>query len=169
MFGISDSIRTVTRHYKEGNLNWPMIIYITLAHIAGIIGLFSIGQCHKYTLLWAFILWPIRLATMSMAVSSESVKETHPWKFLVISITRPRVSLHPLFNGMLILFYLQCSLMSSYFYNQLFSVGLESLVACIDCGLIDRTRPHFPWECIWCCQIRSQIKVLFLPHEIFYV
>ena len=66
MFGISESMRTVTRHYKEGNFNWPMIIYITLAHVAAVIGLFTIGQCHKYTLLWAFILWPIRLMT-------------HPW------------------------------------------------------------------------------------------
>jgi uncharacterized membrane protein YfcA len=60
MFGITESVQTVVRHYKEGNLNWPMIIYITLAHIAAVIGLFSLGQCHKYTLLWAFICWPIR-------------------------------------------------------------------------------------------------------------
>ena len=56
---INDSIKTVARHYKERNLNWPMIIYISLAHVAGIIGLFTIQHCHKYTLLWAFILWPI--------------------------------------------------------------------------------------------------------------
>ena len=53
-------MKTVSRHYKAGNLNWPMIIYITLAHIAALIGLFTIGECHRYTLLWAFILWPIR-------------------------------------------------------------------------------------------------------------
>jgi cytochrome c oxidase subunit IV len=67
MFGIRESVNTVVRHYKEGNLNWPMIIYISLAHAAAIIGLFSLSQCHKYTLLWAFILWPIR----SVKVNSE--------------------------------------------------------------------------------------------------
>ena len=57
---VMESIRTVARHYKEGNLNWPMIIYISLAHAAAVIGLFTIPQCNKWTLLWAFILWPIR-------------------------------------------------------------------------------------------------------------
>ncbi len=56
---INDSIKTVARHYKERNLNWPMIIYISLAHVAGIIGLFTIQHCSKYTLLWAFVLWPL--------------------------------------------------------------------------------------------------------------
>jgi uncharacterized membrane protein YfcA len=58
---VTDSISTVVRHYKAGNLNWPMIIYISLAHVAAIIGLFTIPYCNKYTLLWAFLLWPIRL------------------------------------------------------------------------------------------------------------
>ena len=56
---IAESLRTVARHYKEGNLNWPMIIYIGLAHAAALIGLFTVTKCHPYTLLWAFILWPI--------------------------------------------------------------------------------------------------------------
>ena len=66
MFGMKESIDTAVRHYKEGNLNWPMIIYISLAHAAAIIGLFSLSQCHKYTLLWAFVLWPIRLVKVNM-------------------------------------------------------------------------------------------------------
>lgn len=60
MEAIKESISTIQRHYKEGNLNWPMIIYIGLAHIAAIVGIISIPYCHKYTLLWAMILWPIR-------------------------------------------------------------------------------------------------------------
>jgi len=56
---VSECISTVVRHYKEGTLNWPMIIYISLAHVAAVVGLFTISQCHTYTLLWAFILWPI--------------------------------------------------------------------------------------------------------------
>lgn len=57
---IQDSIKTINFHYKTGNLNYPMIIYISLVHIAAIIGLFTISKCSKATLLWAFILWPIR-------------------------------------------------------------------------------------------------------------
>lgn len=52
-------LSTISHHYKKGNLNWPMIIYIILAHVAAIIGVFAIPNCHKYTLLLAFILWPI--------------------------------------------------------------------------------------------------------------
>jgi len=55
----SQYLEPVMRHYKEGNLNWPMVIYLILAHIAAIFGLISIPYCNKYTLLWAFILWPI--------------------------------------------------------------------------------------------------------------
>lgn len=56
---IQDIIKTATRHYKEGNLNWPMIIYLSLAHIGAIVGLFTIPYCKPLILFWAFILWPI--------------------------------------------------------------------------------------------------------------
>lgn len=56
---IMDAIKTIIRHYKEGNLNWPMIIYITLVHVAAIAGLCHLNVAKNYTLLWAFILWPI--------------------------------------------------------------------------------------------------------------
>lgn len=56
---ISDSIKCVAKHYKENNLNWPMVIYLSLAHVAGVIGLLSLQYCHRYTLLWTFALWPI--------------------------------------------------------------------------------------------------------------
>ena len=47
---------TFVRHYKEGNLNWPMLIYLSLAHIAAVIGLFTVPYCHTLTIFWAFIL-----------------------------------------------------------------------------------------------------------------
>lgn len=56
---LTESFATVSRHYKENNLNWPMIIYTLLAHVAAVIGLFSLHKCHPYTLLWTFVLWPI--------------------------------------------------------------------------------------------------------------
>jgi len=40
-------------------MNWPMIIYISLAHVAALVGIYSIPFCSWKTLLWAFILWPI--------------------------------------------------------------------------------------------------------------
>jgi stearoyl-CoA desaturase (Delta-9 desaturase) len=56
---ITDSLKTVSFHYRTGNLNYPMIIYISLVHIAALIGLFTLQRCQWQTLLWAFILWPI--------------------------------------------------------------------------------------------------------------
>lgn len=57
--GVADAIVTVRFHYKEGNLNWPMIIYITLMHFGALFGLLSISSAKWQTLLWAFVLWPI--------------------------------------------------------------------------------------------------------------
>lgn len=50
----------ISYHYKRGNMNWPMIIYISLVHMVAVMGLFSLPQCSRETLLWAFLLWPIR-------------------------------------------------------------------------------------------------------------
>ena len=50
----------VKYHYKEGNFNWPMIIYVSLIHYAAAVGVAKITQCSTETLMWAFLLWPIR-------------------------------------------------------------------------------------------------------------
>jgi stearoyl-CoA desaturase (delta-9 desaturase) len=59
MQDITDGVKTAVHHYKAGNLNWSMIIYIGLAHVAAFIGLLTVSNCSKWTLLWAFVLWPI--------------------------------------------------------------------------------------------------------------
>jgi hypothetical protein len=55
-----DIPKVVAHHYKEGNLNYPTILYISLVHIVAVMGLFAVPRCSKETLLFAFILWPIR-------------------------------------------------------------------------------------------------------------
>jgi hypothetical protein len=50
----------VSHHYKEGNINWPMGTYVAIVHVVATIGLFKVPLCSAQTLLWAFILWPIR-------------------------------------------------------------------------------------------------------------
>ena len=56
---IRETCNTAVYHYKEGNINWPMVIYLTLVHVAAWIGLVTIPLCKWQTLLEAFILWPI--------------------------------------------------------------------------------------------------------------
>jgi len=56
---IKESVATIKHHYVNGNVNWPMGIYISLVHVAAIIGLFTLPKCSPLTLLWAFVLWPI--------------------------------------------------------------------------------------------------------------
>lgn len=51
-----EGVKTGIRHYKAGNINWPLTIYISLVHVAGFIGLSYIPYCHKYTLLLAVLL-----------------------------------------------------------------------------------------------------------------
>mmetsp|Transcript_10446 Transcript_10446/g.12126 ORF Transcript_10446/g.12126 Transcript_10446/m.12126 type:complete len:334 (+) Transcript_10446:131-1132(+) len=54
-----DIPKVVSHHYKNGGLNWPMMIYIGIAHLAGIVGLTKLSQCSAETLIFAFLLWPI--------------------------------------------------------------------------------------------------------------
>lgn len=57
---VRDIPSVVSYHYKEGNFNWPMIIYVSLVHAVAAVGLLTIPKCSAETLIWAFILWPIR-------------------------------------------------------------------------------------------------------------
>jgi stearoyl-CoA desaturase (delta-9 desaturase) len=81
---------TVARHYKEGNMNWPMIIYIGLAHVAALVGLVCLPQCNKWTLLWAFVLWPITGFGITGGVhrlwSHRSYKATFPLRVFLMLI-----------------------------------------------------------------------------------
>ena len=52
--------QNVAYHYKQGNLNWPMIIYISLVHMVALGGVLALPHASRETLLWAFCLWPIR-------------------------------------------------------------------------------------------------------------
>jgi stearoyl-CoA desaturase (delta-9 desaturase) len=56
---LTQSFNAIVKHFKKGDLNWPMIIYIGLTHVAAVVGVFTIPYCSKYTLLMAFLLWPI--------------------------------------------------------------------------------------------------------------
>lgn len=58
-FCARESFEICKNHFKDGNLNYPMIIYIALAHVAALMGLVSIPNCHPYTLAFAVVLWPI--------------------------------------------------------------------------------------------------------------
>jgi stearoyl-CoA desaturase (Delta-9 desaturase) len=47
-------------HYKEGNLNWPMIVYIGLCHVLAVLGaVVYVKECKAETLLWAWFMWPL--------------------------------------------------------------------------------------------------------------
>ena len=56
----SDIPSVVRHHWNAGNLNWPLGIYITLVHVVGFVGVAKLMECSKETLMWAFVLWPIR-------------------------------------------------------------------------------------------------------------
>jgi hypothetical protein len=63
-----DIPKVVAHHYKEGNLNYPMIIYISLVHIVAVLGLFALPRCSKETLVFAFTLWPIRYVALQACI-----------------------------------------------------------------------------------------------------
>lgn len=51
---------TISHHFKEGNINWIMALYISLVHVAASYGVVKSFQASWETLMWAFVLWPIR-------------------------------------------------------------------------------------------------------------
>ena len=57
---LRDAVTAASFHYKEGNLNYPMIVYISLVHIVALVGILKLSNCSYETLIWAFTLWPIR-------------------------------------------------------------------------------------------------------------
>jgi len=78
----------VANHYREGNINWPMAIYVTVVHAAAIVGLLTVPQCSKATLLWAFILWPISGFGITVGVhrlwSHRSYEACFPVRFILM-------------------------------------------------------------------------------------
>jgi len=85
---IKNALDTCVYHYKEGNVNWPMVVYITLVHVAACVGIWTIPKCTWQTLLWAFILWPISGFGITGGVhrlwSHRSYKARLPYRFVVM-------------------------------------------------------------------------------------
>jgi len=74
---------TISHHWKEGNINWPMGIYIALVHVAAVNGAFKAQYASYETLLWAFVLWPISGFGITVGVHrlwSHKAYEAH-WSF----------------------------------------------------------------------------------------
>ena len=73
--GILQSIRdlpsVVSYHYKQKQLNYPMIIYISLVHIVAVVGALRVTSCSLETFLWSFLLWPIRYVVKVLASISK--------------------------------------------------------------------------------------------------
>lgn len=54
-----ESVNNIIFHLKNGNMNWPMVIYMTFVHTTALMGVNACFGVSWKTLLWAFILWPI--------------------------------------------------------------------------------------------------------------
>jgi len=78
----------VRLHWKERSFNWPMIVYIALAHSVALLGLFTIPKCTKETLVWAFLLWPITGFGITVGVhrlwSHRSYEAAWPFRVLLM-------------------------------------------------------------------------------------
>jgi len=57
---VKDIPSVISHHWKNKAFNWPMIIYVALVHSVAVAGAMRVSQCSAETLIFAFILWPIR-------------------------------------------------------------------------------------------------------------
>lgn len=85
---VRDIPSVVSHHYKNKALNWPMMIYIMLVHTVAIVGLFTVHKCSAQTLIWAFTLWPISGAGITVGVhrlwSHRSYEAKLPFRTLLM-------------------------------------------------------------------------------------
>ena len=58
----------INYHFSEGNMRWQNIIFLSVVHIAAIMGVFRIQHCSAETLLWAYSLWPISIWGITVGV-----------------------------------------------------------------------------------------------------
>lgn len=49
--------RAAWKHLKNGDVKWPMCVYISTVHWAFIVGVKTVANCRWQTLLLAFTLW----------------------------------------------------------------------------------------------------------------
>lgn len=89
VFGLlRDGWNAFVFHYKEGNMNWPMVIYLVLTHLAAVVGLSILHICKWQTLLLAFILWPITGLGITAGVhrlwAHRSYKANLPYRILLM-------------------------------------------------------------------------------------
>jgi len=47
----------IKHHYKAGNLNYPMGIYISLVHVVAAVGLTYVPSAKAQTIVWSYLLW----------------------------------------------------------------------------------------------------------------
>mmetsp|Transcript_12564 Transcript_12564/g.24160 ORF Transcript_12564/g.24160 Transcript_12564/m.24160 type:complete len:889 (-) Transcript_12564:363-3029(-) len=56
---LSSCARSVAKHLQQGDVNWPMAVFLTAMHTLAVMGLLAMNDCQPATLLWAFVLWPV--------------------------------------------------------------------------------------------------------------
>lgn len=54
--GTAESVKF---HWRNGNINFPMSIYIALVHAAAVVGLATVRYCKVETLVLANVLWAL--------------------------------------------------------------------------------------------------------------
>jgi len=85
---IKSVLDTMVFHWKEGNYNWPMIIYLSLVHTAGFYGLSLCSEVDWKTQLLAFLLWPVSGLGITAGVhrlwAHRSYEATFPYRVLLM-------------------------------------------------------------------------------------
>jgi stearoyl-CoA desaturase (delta-9 desaturase) len=51
--------KVLNHHYKEGNFNWPYMVFFAVVHITAFMGIFKVAYCKRESILFFFILWQL--------------------------------------------------------------------------------------------------------------
>lgn len=54
-----ETVETAGYHWRNGNINWHMTVYVVLVHAAAVVGLAAVRGCKVETLVLANVLWAL--------------------------------------------------------------------------------------------------------------
>jgi stearoyl-CoA desaturase (delta-9 desaturase) len=82
------SLEVCRRHCKAGNVDWGMLLYMVVVHIAATVGLWAFMACKWQTRLWCLALWPISGLGITAGAhrlwSHRSYKASLPYRILLM-------------------------------------------------------------------------------------
>lgn len=100
---IISAIKVCWDHYRADNVQWPMLLFLVVVHLAALVGIWVFSDCLWQTKLLALLLWPVSGLGITAGAhrlwSHRAYKAALPYRILLMlmnSIANQVGSSHPI-------------------------------------------------------------------------